>query len=129
MEEIMKYKNRKLKGFTLIELIVVIAIIALLASLALPQYNKAKLSAVVTAHNANVQTIKSAALLADTQSSSESVVLNSEVLQYIEGGKLPELSKEIPGDSPGWDIKKDESGNIIVTPGLMKLENGKIVPK
>ena len=124
----MKLKKRKLKGFTLVELIIVVSIIALLASLALPQYNKAKLSAVVASHNANVQTIKSAALLADTENNITSTDLTSEVVKYIEGGKFPEIPKELSGGPSTWSVTKTD-GNIVVIPGLVKLENGKIIPK
>ena len=55
-----KFKNKK-SGFTLIELIIVIAIIAILAAIAIPKYQKSKKQAAITAHNANVSMLKTAA--------------------------------------------------------------------
>lgn len=37
-----KLRNKKLKGFTLIELIVVIAILAILAAIAIPKYKESR---------------------------------------------------------------------------------------
>lgn len=53
-------RNRK-NGFTLIELIIVIAIIAMLAAIAIPKYKQTKRQAAITAHNANVSMLKTAA--------------------------------------------------------------------
>lgn len=57
-------KTRKRKAFTLIELIVVIGILALLAAIAIPRYTASKTKAAITAHNTNVQVLRSAATMA-----------------------------------------------------------------
>lgn len=120
-------KNKKLKAFTLLEMIIVVAIIAILSAIAIPKYNSARKSAIVAAHNSNVQTIKTAALLLDSENKEQNLDITS-VSKYLDGGKAPDINKSIPGYEGGWKVSKDSSGNIIVTPGLMKIENDKIVP-
>lgn len=117
--------KRTLKGFTLVELVICIAIIALLISIAIPQYQKAKLSAIVSTHNSNVQAIKSAAILADMDNKSTTLD-NTLVAKNLEGNKFPEINKEV-STVKTWTIKK-ENGNIIVEPGLVELVNGEIKP-
>ena len=58
----MKKVNNK-KGFTLAELLVVIAILAILIAIAVPIFGGALDNARETARNANVRTIKSAAMV------------------------------------------------------------------
>lgn len=124
----MKKMKRKVKGFTLVELVICIAIIAILVSIAIPQYNKARLSAIAATHNSNVQSIKSAAIL--TRMEDEKADINQDsVKKNIEGGELPKINKAIE-DATGkstWSIREEkESGNIIIEPGLVKFEGNKI---
>lgn len=117
--------KRKLKGFTLVELVICIAIIAILISIAIPQFNKARISAIASTHNSNVQSIKSAAIMASMED--EQGNLNETCAKYLEGGKLPEIPKEISSGS--WQISKSDDGNIEVSPGLVEVVDGKISEK
>src|SRR5690349_14409983 len=53
-------RNRKLRGFSLIELMIVIAIILIIATIALPKLNRAKMYAHETAAIKTIQTIHTA---------------------------------------------------------------------
>lgn len=53
-------KNKKKKGFTLIELIIVIAIIAILAALAIPKFGQIRKDAALKSDIANAKTIANA---------------------------------------------------------------------
>lgn len=131
-------KFRKLKGFTLVELIIVIAIAAILIAVAIPQFSKAKLSAEVSAHNSNVQTIKSAAIMANMDGNVENNDnLKEKTKGYLEGGEFPKIPSSIyekefgskpTGDDTEskWEVK-EVNGEIVITPGLYKIENGEVV--
>lgn len=60
---ILKQLNKNEKGFTLIELVVVIAILGILAALAVPKLGSSRDKAAKAAHNANVRTLQSAAMM------------------------------------------------------------------
>lgn len=122
-------KNKKKKGFTLIELVIVIAIIAILAAIALPRYNKSKQRAAEAAHKSNVQMLRSAGVLRQsdmkvtetivtwTKDSSEKSVEGSEGYKnYIE--KRPELPS-------GLDYTKSKDGyKVIIKKDSVTVEPG-----
>lgn len=116
-------KKKKVKGFTLVELVICIAIIAILVSIAIPQYSKARLSALVSSHNSNVQTIKSAAIMASMNDGTDNLLEDTKA--YLEGNVYPEIPKEI-SESQSWSITNSDN-SIIVQPGLVELVDGNIV--
>ena len=70
-------RNKKKKGFTLIELIIVIAIIAILSAIAIPQFGKIRHNANVKTDIANAKTIYTAVstLIAEDKISADAGVI------------------------------------------------------
>lgn len=116
----MKKKSRK--GFTLIELIIVIAIIALLAAIAIPKYKVSKEKAAITAHNANISMLKTAASLKLNESSSSDGVIEwpdekEDYKNYLDKWpKVPKGLKDIKADKYTVTINPKDS-SIIINPG------------
>lgn len=118
-------KNKK-RGFTLIELIIVIAIIAILAAIAIPKYQKSKKQAAITAHNANVSMLKTAASvkLNELNANDGEVIWTKEsedALQYVE--KWPEIPKGIGLDASEYKVTIDpKNSTIIIVPNTIDLK-------
>lgn len=108
--------NKKKKGFTLIELIIVIAIISILAAIAIPRYNKSKLKAAYTADEANRQVLTTAAEMAIADGYVDSFPWTDENHadnEYIE--KWPEIPKGLGHDGDSYTVKY-ENGVIKIEP-------------
>lgn len=117
----MKKNSKKLEGFTLIELVVVVSIIAILITIAVPKFGKANLAAKASAHNANIKTLKNAAILYYNETGKTGVV-KEELREYLDGENMKSAI-----DGKDFSVSIDEGGNITVTPGVVKVEGKEIV--
>lgn len=124
-----KFKNKK-SGFTLIELIIVIAIIAILAAIAIPKYQKSKKQAAITAHNANVSMLKTAASvkLNELNANDNEVTWTKEsedALKYVE--KWPEIPKGIGLDASEYKVTiNPKNSTITIVPNTIDLKEKKL---
>ncbi len=115
----LRKQNKKKKGFTLIELIIVIAIIAILAAIAIPNFLSIQRKSRVKADIASAKTIYDAtsALIAEGKiTADESVVLNSastdEIAKYLQ--TIP-VSQSVNGDV--FAVKIDIDGTPETSTG------------
>lgn len=117
-------KNKKKKGFTLIELIIVIAIIAILAAVAIPKFSSISKDAKIKSDIANAKTISNAvsALIADGKITIPSKDLNieltndddnaEEIINYLQNVPTPEST-----DVANFTVTIDDNGDIEVKAG------------
>lgn len=117
------------QGFTLIELTIVVAIIAVLVVIAVPIYQNIVEKAAISAHNANVQALTTAAqaAIATNGNPSEPVTWPSgaeDTGDYLSSNWLqsyPELPANLPEDAivegvTGYEVTLETDGTVEVVP-------------
>lgn len=123
-------KNKKKKGFTLIELIIVIAIIAILAAVAIPKFSSISKDAKIKSDIANAKTISNAvsALIAegeiDTPAPKEGITIVKEgaegdaldIVNYLQNVPTPESIS-----NSHFTVYIDKDGNIAVKVGNVEF--------
>lgn len=108
--------NKKKKGFTLIELIVVIAIIAILAAIAIPNFLSIQRKSRVKADVATAKTIYDA---------TSALIAEGKIVPGSEGVKEISLQNAGTNGTPAGEIEKYLSGNAEFNiPKMQSISGG-----
>ena len=110
-----KLVNRKKKGFTLVELMVVVVIIGVLVAIAIPLFNAVQARAVRGAIEANLRTIDGAIMMRSTTEATGAAT---------EANLSPDFLEEWPaGEGHTYDVNADEKAEVTIEDGVAGADN------
>lgn len=104
--------NKKVNGFTLVELVVVIAILGVLAGLLVPSMLGYVFKAKVSAVNSNARNLSKAAITSLTELDTEGIALSAQNFVW---------KKDL---ADGWDNKTNNSAEAAMASKIRKYYNG-----
>lgn len=107
-----KFKNRKRKGFTLIEMVIVITIIGILSSIAVGKYSKVQENAKLNADYATASNLATAAMLSINDGND-----NIDVDSLASGGYIEYVPTPKSDKSGKFTVAKDANNSVTVKVG------------
>ena len=122
-------KNKKKKGFTLIELVIVLAVLAVIAVIAIPNFTKVRNNALIDSDYRAAESIEKITLMGRASGEIENTVKefkvteNGRIVDVASKGTLSSNAKDLFRDANGPQVPTVPTENIA--PGGSPVENKK----